>query len=174
MRNAQRTFLGGASADVLKGGSAHPGHGTDSSVPVIVARLAEIVRAEAEVASLAAAEHALPDDVLGAVLPAGGLPRTHLFQNTVLAEKTLSLNILVVQVLLTVDKAPEVRLFALMALIKRALMHGKLFRFLVEGVPLGPKSWVLQNSLPPCVEKGLSFHSVPQASQRSKLFSDGL
>ena len=143
MRNAQWTFLRRAAAKVLEGGSAHPGHCTDSSVPVIVARLAEIMRAEAKVASLAAAEHALPDDVLGAVLRARGLPSTHLFQNTVLAEQTLSSNIIVVQVLLAVDKATEVRLFALMALIKRALMHGKLFRFLVEGVPLGPKSWVL-------------------------------
>ena len=122
-----------------------------------MARLAEIVRAEAKEAGLAAAEHAFPDNVLRAMLLTRCLPRAHLLMQAVLAEQILRLigvfiSLIHLHLLLAVDEAAEVGGFALEALVERALMHGELLGLLVVLVALGCQSFVLEDTLSSCIE----------------------
>ena len=93
---------------------------------LIVTPLTEIVRPVAEVDGNAAAEEALPLDVLRAMLVAHGITDTVGFQLAVLAEEVLPRRrLLDAHVGSAVDHAPEVRFFASLTLIKAACVHGK-------------------------------------------------
>ena len=101
---------------------------------VIVAVIAHVMSTEAVEQSRAAAVHALPVDLCFAVDFADCLTGADLFQDAILAEKILWLRLVslsVVHLLLAVDEAAEVGLFAVVALVEGAAVVGKFLRLLV-------------------------------------------
>ena len=79
---------------------------------------------------------------------ASGLTGSYFFEDTSLAEKIFLLGIkLLCILLLTVDKATEVRLFAAMTLVKRAATVGEFLRLAVIDVILSNKSLIIKNAL---------------------------
>ena len=142
-----------------------------------MAGLAEIVRAEAKEAGLAAAKHAFPDNVLRAVLLTRCLTRAHLLMQAVLAEQIfrligLFISLVHLHLLLAVNESAEIGGFALEALVERALMHGELLGLLVVFIALGFQSLVLEDTLSLRIEERLGFDFVLQTPQWPQLFRD--
>lgn len=161
MRNSKRTILAFAPS---KRWSAHFRPRFHPPIPIIVAPLAKIVRSEAKVASLAAAEHALPDNIFLAVFLAAGLSHTDLFEQTVLAEEILRLVLLFIfinkHLLFAIYKSAKVGLFALIALIKRAFMIRELLRFIEVSVANSFKSFIFEDPLSLRVKQGFGLDLV--------------
>jgi len=124
-----------------------------------------------------AAIHALPVNLRGAVLNAGGLARANLLQEASLAKQVFRLGLprlLVSHLLLAVDKATEVRLLAPIAQVDRAAEVCKGLFSAVEVAGLFSDSGVAQNALFLCVDKSQAFAFLLKAEQGAKLVGDGM
>ena len=150
-----------------------------------VAPLTEpVLAAEALVARLRAAEHALPIDHLRTMLLAAGLPSADIFKQTTLAQEILlldgftavlaPLSASVHHFSLAINETAEVRLLAAMAEIEGTLMIGVLLRFTeVKVVPI-PQSFVRKNALFLGNDQGLPFHDFFESEQGTQLLRNWL
>ena len=79
---------------------------------------------------------------------ASSLAGSHFFEDAGLADEIFLLGIkLLCILLLTVDKATEVRLLAAMALVERAAAVGEFLRFAIVDVIRSNKSLIIENAL---------------------------
>ena len=141
----------------------------------IMAALAHVVRAEAAEEGDAAAELALPVDLLGAVLLALGLTSSNRLEQAFLAEKVLLLGLLLLGVghlLFAVDEAAEVGLLAVVALVERAPVVRVLLRLPKVSVRLVAKAFVLKQALLFGIFERLLFHLLFEAEERFELVND--
>ena len=112
-------------------------HGLVVTSVRVMALLAEVVRAKAAVDGHAAAELALPVDLRRSVLGTPGHASSDPLEQTVLAKEVLLsglLSLSVSHLLFAVDKAAEVGLLAIVALIEGAPVIRELLRFAKVGV----------------------------------------
>jgi len=120
------------------------------SVDGVMAGPTEVIGTPTAVRCDGAAVHALPISEINTVLLTFSHSDTHLLKQALLAQKILfgSLALLIsLHLLLAVDKSTEVGLLAVVALIERATMHGKLLRFVVVMILLICQSLVTEDSL---------------------------
>ena len=106
---------------------------------------------------------------------ASSLTGSHFFEDTGLAEKIFLLGIkLLCILLLTVDKATEVRLLATVTLVERAAIVGKFLRLAVIDVVLSKKSLIIEDALSLGVQEGLFLNSLFEREERTELTGDRL
>ena len=78
----------------------------------------------------------------------------------------------IVHFLLTIDKAPEVRLLAPVALVEGAPVHGILLRFLVINVANIFKAFIVEDTLVFRINQSLSLNNFFESKQGAKLFGN--
>ena len=101
---------------------------------------------------------------------ASSLAGSHFFEDTSLAEKIFLLGIkLLCILLLTVDKATEVRLLAAMALVERAAAVGEFLRLAVIDVILSNESLIIKNALSLGVQEGLFLNFLFERKEGTEL-----
>ena len=126
--------------------------------PVIVAPLAEVVRSEAVEESHAAAEHALPVDLLLSMLLAVVLARAIGLHLALLAAQVLFLGVLLDALLhLAVNHSAKVGLLAVVALVECAAVHRELEKLALVVVSWCRQALILIQALILC---GLQGHHL--------------
>ena len=106
---------------------------------------------------------------------ASSLAGSHFFEDTSLAKKIFLLCIkLLCILLLTVDKATEVRLLATMALVERAATVGEFLRLAVIDVILSNESLIIKNALSLGVQEGLFLNFLFERKEGTELTGDRL
>ena len=140
--------------------------------------LAEVVRTEAEVASLAATEHALPNDMSLTVLLAISLTSANLLEQAVLTQEVLRLiafiTIIDKHFLFTIYESAKVGLLTLVALVERTPMVGELLSLLIIHVTFCFESGILENPLPPRIKQCLCLDLMLQTNEWPEFFCDNL
>jgi hypothetical protein len=137
--------------------------------------IAKVSSAKAAEEGYGAAELAFPVDLFNAVLLAGSLTGSNILEDAVLAEKFFLCRLaLLSHLLLTIDKATEVRLLATVALVEGAAAVGEFLRLAVIDVILSCEPLIAEETLPLGVRERLLLNALFEREERTELTSNGL